>query len=122
MNQHSTAAKATTRKVTIHDIFQQSTRQVESLLAQLEQAAGSNRDYADEIAELQRILETLPLSTGEFGVATNRVRNASRYLRSQERGAARYELKMLARSLGPKHDQDGRPSPEVGTEQLARED
>ena len=108
--------------VAIEDIFGQAVRKVESLLAQLDQAAGSNGDKGNEIAERQRLLEALPLSTEEFGLATNRLRNASRYLRSQERGAARYELKMLARSLGRNRHRGRRPSPEVGIEQLTQED
>lgn len=93
MNPHSTTTESTAHKVTIEDIFGQATRKLESLLAQLDQATGSNGDNGDGIAELKQLLEALPFSTAEFGLATNRLRNASRYLRSQERGAARYELK-----------------------------
>ena len=52
-----------------------------------------------ELLHLADLLESLPLSTEEFNVAQNRVRNASRYLRSGERGAAQYELRMLFGSI-----------------------
>ena len=122
MNQHSTTTESTAHKVTIEDIFGQAKRKVESLLAQLDQATGSNGDNGDGIAELKQLLEALPFSTAEFGLATNRLRNASRYLRSQERGAARYELKMLALSLGRNRHQSRRPSPKVGIEQAPQAD
>lgn len=44
-------------------------------------------------------LECMPLSTGEFALAMNRLKNAEMYLQSGEPGAARYELRMLLRSL-----------------------
>ena len=122
MNRHSTTTKTIAHKLTIEDIFRQATRTLESLLAQLDQNAESNGDNGDDIVELQRLLEALPLSTEEFGLATNRLRNTSRYLRSQERGAARYELKMLARSLDRNRHQGRRPSPVVGNEQLTQAD
>ncbi len=122
MNQRSTTTESTAHKVTIEDIFGQATRKVKSLLAQIEQATGSNGDNGDGIAELKQLLEALPFSTAEFGLATNRLRNASRYLQSQERGAARYELKMLALSLGRNRHQGRRRSPEVGSEQLPQAD
>ena len=48
------------------------------------------------------LLESLPLSTSEFGLATTRLNNARRYLESSERGAARYELRLLIGGLTPK--------------------
>jgi hypothetical protein len=49
-------------------------------------------DVEDELTKAQVLLETLPLSTEEFGIAASRMRNADRYLRSQEYGAANWEL------------------------------
>jgi hypothetical protein len=46
-----------------------------------------------------RLLEALPLASAEFSVALNRLANAQRYLRDGECGAARYELRLLQRSL-----------------------
>jgi hypothetical protein len=48
---------------------------------------------------LRLLLEALPLDTTEFGLAQNRLANARRYLGSGEFGAARYELRLLRRSL-----------------------
>jgi hypothetical protein len=52
--------------------------------------------------EVRRLLEAVPLASGEFGVAVNRLENARRYLHAGEHGAARYELCLLRRSLGGK--------------------
>jgi hypothetical protein len=45
------------------------------------------------------VLEALPLTTAEFATARNRLENARSYLEAGERGAARYELRLLRRSL-----------------------
>jgi len=50
---------------------------------------------ADEIENLREIIESLPLSTAESSLAMNRLRNAQRYLSSDELGAARCELRLL---------------------------
>jgi hypothetical protein len=54
------------------------------------------------IACLERLailLKALPLDTTEFALAVNRLVNARRYLESGEHGAARFELRLLRRSL-----------------------
>jgi hypothetical protein len=56
-------------------------------------------DPRDHLESVRSLLESLPLSTGEYGIGQNRLRNAERYLKSQEHGAARFELQMLAGSL-----------------------
>jgi len=48
---------------------------------------------------IRRMLEAFPLASDDFGRAINRLTNASDYLRSGERGAAQYELRLLRRSL-----------------------
>jgi hypothetical protein len=48
---------------------------------------------------LRLLLEALPLDTTDFGLAVNRLANARHYLESGECGAARYELRLLRRSL-----------------------
>ena len=50
---------------------------------------------SDEMDNLRKIFESLPLSTAEFSLAMNRLRNARRYLSSNELGAARCELRLL---------------------------
>ena len=57
-------------------------------------------DVIERLQQVREILDSLPLPTDEYATAFNRLRNAHRYLVSQERGAARYELALLAASLG----------------------
>ena len=45
------------------------------------------------------LLQTLPLPSDEYCVATNRVSNARRYFESAEAGAAKWELRMLRNQL-----------------------
>ena len=52
-----------------------------------------------ELDELHLLLECLPLTTEEFSVAANRLKNAHRYLTAQEVGAARWELNALRQQL-----------------------
>lgn len=58
--------------------------------------------WKELLTEAALLLESLPLTTSEFSVATNRLNNARRYLESNERGAARYELGLLIGGLAPK--------------------
>jgi hypothetical protein len=58
--------------------------------------------WKDLLTEAALLLESLPLTTSEFALATNRLNNARRYLQSNERGAARYELWLLIGGLTPK--------------------
>jgi hypothetical protein len=51
------------------------------------------------LPQVRLLLESLPLSTGEFGLAMNRLKSAGRYLRLGEPGAAKFELRLLARWL-----------------------
>lgn len=77
----------------------------QELLDTVAHLLASLRRDAEIVAELQEVcdlLESLPLSTDEYQTAKNRLRNAHRYLVSQERGAARYELNLLAGSLRPR--------------------
>jgi hypothetical protein len=64
-------------------------------------AVGRARDDANiqALAEAAHLLEALPLSTGEFAVASNRLGNARRYLDAGERGAAQYEVQLLIRGV-----------------------
>ena len=84
---------------TIDDICLKAVQHVEDLMAQITRGLNPIEDSGIALGEVQMMLAALPLNTDEFGLATNRLRNANRYLRSQELGAARYELRLLARSL-----------------------
>ncbi len=52
-----------------------------------------------KFAEAREALEALPLTTVEIATARNRLNSARNYLEDDERGAARYELRLLRRSL-----------------------
>jgi hypothetical protein len=71
-------------------------QQVHDRLAK--QALDNDGTVAD-LKQVRRLLEALPLATGEFGLAVNRLANAQRYLNAGEHGAAQYELRLLLRSL-----------------------
>jgi hypothetical protein len=68
---------------------------IDSLLRQVTRDA----DRSAALAQARAVLETLPLTTEEFGLAVNRLANAQRYFQSGERGAAWYELRLLRRSF-----------------------
>ena len=51
--------------------------------------------FTQEITEADLLLESLPLTTEEFGLARNRLQNATRYVMSGEFGAASWELGSL---------------------------
>ena len=59
--------------------------------------------------QVRDLLESLPLATDEYSTATNRLRNAHRYLVSHERGAARYERQLLSGSLRSEATAEVRP-------------
>jgi hypothetical protein len=52
-----------------------------------------------DFERLRCLLEALPLDTADFGLALNRLANARHYVECGEHGAARYELRLLRRSL-----------------------
>jgi hypothetical protein len=56
-------------------------------------------DISRPLQDFLEILESLPLTTGEFGLARNRLNNAISYLACAQPGAARYELRLLEGSL-----------------------
>ena len=59
----------------------------------------SYRPPAGRFRQLRLWLEALQLDTADFSLAVNRLANAQCYLKSGEHGAARYELRLLRRSL-----------------------
>ncbi|MDA1051274.1 MAG: hypothetical protein O3C40_12450 [Planctomycetota bacterium] len=81
--------------VSTQDIRQQTVANLVRLIRKLE----SGGDPSDGLAEVHQLLESLPMATGEFGLAINRLKNARRYLQSCERGAARWELASLLDGL-----------------------
>ena len=67
---------------------------IEHLLRRLAQ-----QDLLEELQAIRQMLDSLPLATDDYSTASNRLRNANRYLDSRARGAAGYELRLLAGSL-----------------------
>jgi hypothetical protein len=55
---------------------------------------------------VRELLKTVPLSTDEYGLATQRLKNAWQYAIQGERGAARYELALLVRNLAQRRQNE----------------
>jgi hypothetical protein len=72
---------------------------IEANLHRLLELVSRKPDFSASFAQARALLETLPLSTEDFGVACNRLANAQRYLESGERGAACFELRLLLKHL-----------------------
>jgi hypothetical protein len=83
------------RLVSTQDIHQQVVTNLVRLIRKLE----SGGDPSGDLPQVHQLLEVLPMATGEFGLAINRLKNANRYLQSCERGAARWELALLLDGL-----------------------
>ena len=80
-----------TRVTPIDEIRQLAVGRLRSLMQRL----SDKERAAHDVDNLRTLFESLPLASGEFGLAVNRLQNAQRYLRSDEIGAARYELRLL---------------------------
>ena len=74
-------------------------RPVVSALIDLIERLKDGRDINGELKELRLLLETIPFTTDEFGLACNRLRNAQQYLHVREPGAAVWELDALMQRL-----------------------
>lgn len=75
---------------------------IQSLQIALLRAVQKSRrglEIAPDIREASLLLESLPLTSDEFGLAANRLRNAHRYFTSGEFGAAAWELRTLRSTL-----------------------
>jgi len=68
-------------------------------LRSLMQKLSDTQPAADELNNLRQIFKSLPLTSGDFSLAMNHLRNVERYLCSDEPGAARYELRLLSGGL-----------------------
>lgn len=82
-------------RTTLEQIHSDLTARLEALG---DQPSGS-APRADGWDVARAALDALPLTTGEAGVMRNRLANAQNYLQAGERGAARYELRLLAHGL-----------------------
>lgn len=68
-------------------------------LSQLTRQLGRGSLTPEKVDEVLGMLETLPLSSYDFGIARNRLCNAQRYLSSNETGAAHWELRAMKQQL-----------------------
>jgi hypothetical protein len=57
------------------------------------------QEVRDDFQHARHLLEAIPQDSDQYALSSNRLRNAHRYLMSKERGAARYELQLLAANL-----------------------
>jgi hypothetical protein len=80
------------------EMYAQAVSCLEGLIAQV----ASQTPSAGDFNKARTALEALPLSTEEAGTARNRLENARTYVQAGERGAACYELCLLAGSLTPR--------------------
>jgi len=83
---------------TLEQIHSQANACLDTLIKQV----SSDAPPADSWNMAHKALEALPLATEEAAVTHNRFANARNYLEAGERGAARYELRLLACSLANK--------------------
>lgn len=49
----------------------------------------------EELLEARRLWDCLPLATADYSLGLNRLRNAVRFVASEETGAAQWELRMF---------------------------
>ena len=83
---------------TLEQIHSQANACLDTLIKQV----SSDAPPADSWSMTHKALEALPLATEEAAVTRNRFANAQNYLEAGERGAARYELRLLACNLANK--------------------
>lgn len=81
--------------ISLQEIYRPVQKAIEKLVNQLRGGYHGN----GELDDLMIMLESLPLSTDEFGLAFNRLMNARGYLISCVCGAAIWELNALRRQL-----------------------
>jgi hypothetical protein len=85
-------------QTTLEQIHSHATACLETLIERV----SSDTPPADSWDVARKALEALPLATEEAATARNRLSNARSYLEAGERGAASYELRLLACSLANK--------------------
>ncbi|MCA9186356.1 MAG: hypothetical protein KDA99_12080 [Planctomycetales bacterium] len=80
---------------TVREILDELVLSLDTLL----QGTEDSNQTAGSIGNAKKLIAALPLATDDFCTASNRMRNAVRYFNSGERGAAKYELRLLLASL-----------------------
>ncbi len=87
--------KTDPKPVSTLDIQQLAVGNVVRLIRRLE----SGDDPSDDLPEVRQLLESLPMATGEFGLASNRLKNARRYSKHHSNTAARLIQKVQRSGL-----------------------
>lgn len=54
---------------------------------------------SEALIEIVELLQTLPITSEEFALASSRIRNARRYLAEQEVAASRWEIRTLTQQI-----------------------
>jgi hypothetical protein len=91
MNQRHFPSAVLSESSLLESLYQDLRQELARLLAEPE--------VSDCWPQARAMLEALPLSTGEYAAAVNRLRSAQRYATQRQLGAARFELNQLARKL-----------------------
>src|SRR5262245_16991170 len=106
MPPYFTVSRIRQRRFPVRKLAQTTLEQIHShataCLDTLSEQVSSDTPPADSWDVTRKALEALPLATDEAAVMRNRLANAQSYLEAGERGAARYELRLLSRSLAIK--------------------
>lgn len=79
------------------------------LVCELDTLRTTDRDPLEVMILLLEVMETirrLPMTSKEFDTSSSHIKNALRFLRSREMGAAHWELTNLVRILTPWIDSD----------------
>src|SRR5262245_57048451 len=83
--------------------FERLLQAIRRLLADVSQGVAESTHY-ETVSES---LNSVPLTTEEHALATQRLKNVTRYAAEGEHGAAHYELAMLTRSFAAKQQASG---------------
>jgi hypothetical protein len=92
-------------QTSLKQLYTRATTSLETLTAQV--SSGTPRAESWNVA--RNALEALPLATEEAAVMRNRLTNSQNYLEAGERGAARYELRLLRHTLAKVSDSPRQP-------------
>ena len=92
MNSRPDWPASVSRRDNLNDRIAATTRSLQLLQNSVARSAARDVEFDETLGWL----EALPLTTTEFGLAKQRLRNAKTYWRAGVRGAALYELRILA--------------------------
>ena len=88
-------AKAQTKSAALINLSVHANQLMESLLDRKSRPS----HMIQWLQEFSEVVDCLPLSTAEYGLAKIRIRNAIRFIDSSEVGAAKFEIRQLRGGL-----------------------